>query len=103
MIIKRKYFEIFVRQMVVRQLLDDYRDNGYETKERYPLGNSLRADIYAVKDGERVIIQIIDKQTPKEQIEKIREKAREEGFKLAVYDITDAKIEGELNDTVTSH
>lgn len=103
MIIKRKYFEMFVRQMVVRQLLDEYRDNGYETKERYPLGNSLRADIYAVRDGERVIIQIVDKQTRKEQIEKIREKAQEEGVKLIVYDIEDAKIEEELHDTVTSH
>lgn len=101
--IKRKYFEMYVRQMVVRQLLDEYRDNGYETKEQYPLGNSLRADIYAVRDGERVIIQIIDKQTRKEQIEKIRERAQEEEVKLIVYDISDIKIEEEVHDTVTSN
>jgi len=103
MVIKKKYFEMYVRQMVVRQLLDEYRDNGYETKEQYPLGNSLRADIYAVKDGERVIIQIIDKQTRKEQIEKIRERALEEGVKLTIYDITNVKIEEEVHDTVTSN
>ena len=49
-----------------------------------------------------MIIQIIDKQTRKEQIEKIRERALEEGVKLTVYDITDVKIEEEVHDTVTS-
>lgn len=101
--IKRKYFDMFVRQMFVKQLLDEYKSNGYEAKEQYPLGNNLRADIYAVRDGERVVIQIIDKQTRKEQIEKIRERAQEEGIELAVYDITDVKIEEEVHDTVTSN
>ena len=41
---------MFVRQMVVHQLLDEYRKDGYEIKEQYPIGKNLRADVYAVKD-----------------------------------------------------
>lgn len=91
--IKRKYFEMFVRQMVVHQLLDEYRKDGYEIKEQYPIGMNLRADIYGVKDGERVILEIKDKRARLENIEKIRETAQKEGIRFIIVDISDIKIE----------
>lgn len=93
--IKRKYFDLYVRQMVVRQLLDEYKENGYETKEQYPLGNNLRADIYAVKEDERVIVEIMDKNSRKEYIEKIHDTALKECVKFIIIDISDIKIEEE--------
>lgn len=93
--IKRKYFEMFVRQMVVHQLLDEYRKDGYETKDQYPIGKNLRADIYAVKDDERVIVEIKDKRARLEYIDKIRETAQKEGIRFIIVDISDIKIEEE--------
>lgn len=86
---------MYVRQMVVQQLLDEYREQGYETKEQYPLGNNQRADIYAVKDNERVIIELKDKRARLEYIEKIRETAQKEGIKFIIIDISDIIIEEE--------
>ena len=86
---------MYVRQMVVRQLLDEYKAKGYETKEQYPLGNNLRADIFAVKEGKRVILEITDRHGRQEQIEKIREISQKEGISFSIIDISDIKIEEE--------
>ena len=86
---------MYVRQMVVHQLLDEYRKDGYETKDQYPIGKNLRADIYAVKDDERVIVEIKDKRARLEYIDKIRETAQKEGIRFIIVDISDIKIEEE--------
>lgn len=53
------------------------------------------ADIYAVKDDERVIVEIKDKRARLEYIDKIRETAQKEGIRFIIVDISDIKIEEE--------
>jgi len=95
MVIRQKYYQMFVRQMAVLQLVDEYKEQGYEVKEQYPIGRNLRADLYASKDGERVIIELTDKNTRLEQVNLISQIAQLEGAQFRIINLSDTKIEEE--------
>lgn len=95
MIIKQKYYQMFVRQMAVQQLIDEYKEKGYEVKEQYPIGRNLRADLYASKDDEREIIELTDKYTRLEQVDMISKIAQLEGTRFRIVNLSDTKIEEE--------
>ncbi len=95
MVIKQKYYKMFVRQMAVQQLIDEYKEKGYEVKEQYPIGRNLRADLYASKDGERVIIELTDKDTRLEQVDMVSQIAQIEKTQFRIVNLSDIKIEGE--------
>ena len=86
---------MFVRQMAVQQLMDEYKEKGYEVKEQYPIGRNLRADLYASKDGERIIVELTDKDTRLEQVDLIRQIAQLEGSQFRIVNLSDIKIEEE--------
>jgi len=95
MVIRQKYYQMFVRQMAVQQLMDEYKEKGYEVKEQYPIGRNLRADLYASKDGERIIVELTDKDTRLEQVDLIRQIAQLEGSQFRIVNLSDIKIEEE--------
>lgn len=95
MVIRQKYYQMFVRQMVVQQLMDEYKEKGYEVKEQYPIGRNIRADLYASKDGERVIIELTDKDTRLDQVDMISQIAQLEGAQFRIVNLSDIKIEEE--------
>lgn len=95
MVIRQKYYQMFVRQMVVQQLMDEYKEKGYEVKEQYPIGRNIRADLYASKDGERVIIELTDKDTRLDHVDMISQIAQLEGAQFRIVNLSDIKIEEE--------
>ena len=52
--------------MAMEQIVDEYKEKGYELKVQYPLSHNLRADLYAVKDDEKIAIEFVNGTTPED-------------------------------------
>lgn len=92
-IIRHQYVKKHLFMMVVEQLLDDYRQQGYEIKTQYPISSTLRADMFAVRGDERVVIELVDGQMPSEALQRLQSIVAHEGFTLRVVDITKVQLE----------
>lgn len=92
-IIRHQYVKKHLFMMVVEQLLDDYRQQGYEIKTQYPISSTLRADMFAVRGDERVVIELVDGQMPSEALHRLQSIVAKEGFTLRVVDITKVQLE----------
>lgn len=79
--------------MVIEQLLDDYRQQGYEIKTQYPISSTLRADMFAVRGDERVVIELVDGQMQPEALRRMQTIVTNEGFTLRVVDVSKVKLE----------
>lgn len=79
--------------MVVEQLLDDYRQQGYEIKTQYPISSTLRADLFAVRGDESVVIELVDGQMPPEALHRLQSIVANEGFILRVVDVSKVQLE----------
>lgn len=93
LIIKRNYVRKYLQMMVVEQLLDDYRQQGYEIKTQYPISATLRADLFAVKGDDRVVIELVYGRIPDEAMQQLEHTVTSEGFRLEVIDISKVKLE----------
>ena len=56
--IEDKYIRKYWYQIVEDQVCDNYMSRGYHVEKQIALGDGLRADLYATKDEERIIIEI---------------------------------------------
>lgn len=93
MIIKKEYFKKYLFMMVEKQLLDDYRQQGFEVKTQYPISSGFRADIYAVRGEERVVVEIVDGNIHESVMERMKSSILEEGLDLKIIDISKVEIE----------
>lgn len=93
MIVKKKYLKKYLYMMVEEQLLDDYRQQGFEVKTQYPILADFRADIYAVRGEERVVVELVDGNIPESVMERIKSSITEEGFDLKIIDISKVELE----------
>lgn len=79
--------------MAVEQLLDEYKENGFEIKSQYPIIGSLRVDLFAVKGDERIAIEFVDNQTSDDTVSRLQQIAQEEDFVLKLIDISAIQLE----------
>ena len=92
-IIRHQYVQRYLFMMVVEQLLDDYRQQGYEIKTKYPISSTLRADLFAVRGDERVVIELVDGQISSEALHRLQSIVANEGFTLRIVDISKVQLE----------
>ena len=93
MIIKRQYVRKHLTMMVVEQLLDNYRSQGYEIKTQYPISATLRADLFAVKGDDRVVIELIYGKASDDALKQLEQMVASEGFRLEIVDVSKVKME----------
>lgn len=93
LVIKKQNVRRHLFMMVVEQLLDDYRQEGYEIKTQYPISDSLRADLFAVKGDERIVIELVYGGIPADTLKQLEQIVSEEGFILKVIDISKVILE----------
>ena len=79
--------------MVLEQLVDEYKGKGYEVKIKYPLAHQIRADIYAVNDSDRIVIEFVDEHTPQEYVNRLKKVISDEGMKLNLVDFSKIILE----------
>ena len=79
--------------MVVEQLLDNYRSQGYEIKTQYPISATLRADLFAVKGDDRVVIELIYGKASDDALKQLEQMVASEGFRLEIVDVSKVKME----------
>lgn len=79
--------------MVVEQLIDNYRQQGYEIKTQYPISSTLRADLFAVREEEKVVIELVYGKMHEDELEQLEQTVSSEGFRLVVIDISKVKLE----------
>lgn len=89
--------------MAMDQLIDEYIQNGYEIKSQYPLFDDFRADLYALKDEEKVAIEFVNIPVSEELMQSIKQRAAKEGITLRFIDISKIQIQSKENDTVKSY
>ena len=81
--IREEYIRRYWYQMVEDQISDDYKKEGYEVSKQYVLdGTSIRADLYATKDEEKIIIEIVTRDKPKAYIMRLYDIAHEMNAEL---------------------
>ena len=93
LIIKRQYVRKHLTMMAVEQLLDNYRSQGYDIKTQYPISATLRADLFAVKDDDRVVIELIYGKAPDDALMQLRQMVSSEGLRLEIIDVSKIKME----------
>ncbi len=93
LIIRKEYVRKHLQMMVVEQLVNDYRQRGYETKTLYPISATLRADLFAVKGDDRVVVELVNGRIPDEALQQLERTVTSEGFRLKVVDISKVKLE----------
>lgn len=91
--IRKQYVKKHIYMMVVEQLLDDYRQQGFEIKTQYPISATLRADIFAVRDNERVVIELVDGAVSASTKQRLEGIAAGEGVEIKLIDISRVKFE----------
>lgn len=91
--IKQKYVKKYMSMMVVEQLIDNYRQQGYEIKTQYPISSTLRADLFAVREEEKVVIELVYGKMHEDELEQLEQTVSSEGFRLVVIDISKVKLE----------
>ena len=94
-VIQSKYIRKYLPLMAMEQIVDEYKEKGYELKVQYPLSHNLRADLYAVKDDEKIAIEFVNGTTPEDIISRLRQITAEEGITFRVIDVSSIKIEEE--------
>ena len=83
--IREEYIRRYWYRMVEDQIYDDYVAKGYEVKREYPLGDTnFRSDLFATRDDEKVLIEIVTKSKPREYIMRLYDIAHEMGADLKV-------------------
>lgn len=81
--IKDKYLRRYWYKMVEDQVYDEYVDMGYEVTRDYMLGEtSICADLYATRDDEKIIVEIITKDKYKPFIMRLYDIAHQLGAEL---------------------
>jgi hypothetical protein len=93
LVIKKQYVRKHLFMMVVEQLLDDYRKEGYEIKTQYPISGTLRADLFAVRGEERIVIELVFGRTPADVLNQLKQTVNAEGFTLKVIDVSKVTFE----------
>ncbi len=81
--IREEYIRRYWYKMVEDQVCDDYQKKGYEVSRRCVLkGTSIRADLYATRDDEKIIIEIVTRDKPKAHIMHLYDIAHEMSAEL---------------------
>ncbi len=93
LVIKKQYVRKHLFMMVVEQLLDDYRQEGYEIKTQYPISDSLRADLFAVRGNERVVIELVYDSVSADNLNHLKQMVSAEGFTLKIIDVSKVTLE----------
>lgn len=75
--LKEKYIRKYWYEMVVEQLKDQYKDNGYNVSLEAHLNQGLIADMIVEKDGVRTIVEIVTNSKTPQQIIRIKQLAEE--------------------------
>ena len=76
---------------------------GFEIKPQYPILDNFRADIYAIKDDEKVAIEFVHISDSEESMQNLKQLAAEEGITLRFIDISKIQIQLKDNDTVKTN
>lgn len=98
-VIQSKYVRKYLLLMAMEQIIDEYREKGFELKVQYPLSHNLRADLYAVKDDEKIVIEFVNGKRSEDNISRLKQITSEEGITLRVIDASTIKIEEGIYDT----
>ena len=70
-------------QATIEKLVEQYESMGYDVKTEYPVREGFRADLYAEKDGERIVVEVIqDSRTSHAILAHIRKIVEAEGMKV---------------------
>lgn len=93
LVIKKQYVRKHLFMMVVEQLLDDYRKEGYEIKTQYPISETWRADLFAVRGEERIVIELVYGRIPSDALTQLKQMANAEGLTLKVVDVSKVTFE----------
>ncbi len=103
MIIKRQYIKKYLLQMVIDQLVDDFTQKGYEVKTQYPIFSNFRADLYAVKEGNKIAVVFVDNNSPMQALNHLKQLVAADGIMLMFVDLTQITLEQILDDTVKTN
>ena len=83
--VEDKYIKRYWYHIVEDQVYDDYTARGYHVERQFLLGdNNFRADLYATKDDERIIIEITISKKSRYEFIHLLSKAHELGARLEV-------------------
>lgn len=93
MLVKQKYVRKHLYMMVVEQLVDDLVQQGYEIKTQYPITSTLRADLFAVRGDEKIVMELTYGHIPDDALQRLRLIVSNEGFELRVIDISKVELE----------
>lgn len=93
LVIKKQYVRKHLFMMVVEQLLDDYSKDGYEIKTQYPISGTWRADLFAVRDEERIVIELVYGKIPSDALNQLKQLVNAEGLTLRVIDVSKVTFE----------
>ena len=103
MMIQYRYVKRYLLPMAMDQLIDEYIQKGFEIKPQYPILDNFRADIYAIKDDEKVAIEFVHISDSEESMQNLKQLAAEEGITLRFIDISKIQIQLKDNDTVKTN
>lgn len=85
--IKEQYVRRYWYQMVEDQVYDEYKEKGYEVEKEYRFQSDrgvMCADLFATKGDEKIILEIVSRNRPKEHIMRLYSIAREMGAELRI-------------------
>lgn len=83
--IREEYIRRYWYKMVEEQVYDDYKAKGYDVVRECLLGETeFRADIFATRGDEKIIIEIATKSKPRAYIMRLYDIAHEMGAELKV-------------------
>lgn len=80
--VKEKYIKKYWYQIIRDQIADELTAQGYEVDFDKEIGNGILADIYAERNGDKQIIEISARKTPKEQFFRLHNYAINNGMRL---------------------
>lgn len=70
--------------LAVEKVKDEYEANGYEVKTDYPINSGIRADLYAKKGDDRVIIELKASMPTTEMRNRMNSLANAEGMRYVM-------------------
>lgn len=70
--------------LALEKVKDEYESNGYEVKADYPITSGIRADLYAMKGDDRVIVDLKASMPTAEMRKRMNSLANAEGMRYVM-------------------
>ena len=103
MVIKNKYVKKYIPLMAMEQLIEEYKKKGYELKTQYPIYGTLRVDLFAANENDKLAIEFVDEFTTKESLIRLKQIAEEEKVTIKLINISKIRLEQKKHDTTKTH